>query len=788
MKKIDYTQNWAFYKKGEDTKRVVSLPHDAMMHEVRRQDCASGSAGGFFPGGIYCYEKKIENVKELIDKHVEILFDGVYKDAKVYLNEELLCGHAYGYTPFTVLLDGKLEMDRENILRVEVDNSQIPNSRWYTGSGIYRPVSLYVSDRAHIMQNGIRIQTTDIQPPRIQILVEHTGDEVEISIKDGERILKKAAGSQVEVELPEAELWDEEHPKLYTCHVVLKKNGIKSDEADEIFGIRKLTWNSKGFYVNGKGTLLRGACVHHDNGILGACSYDVSEERRVRKLKEAGYNAVRSSHNPASPGMLEACDRLGMYVIDETWDMWYNKKSAYDYSRDFQENYQEDIRAMVERDYNHPSVVMYSIGNEVSEPARERGVELAREMVSLIHEMDSTRAVTGGINLMILSKSAKGNDIYKEDGGIDESNAKKTENMSSTMFNMMTSMVGTGMNKGANSKKADKITTPVLDCLDIAGYNYASGRYPLEGKAHPDRIIYGSETFPQDIVKNWRMVETYPYLIGDFMWTGWDYLGEAGIGTWAYTKDGKGFNKPYPWLLADAGAIDILGNPNGELFLAQAVWGKLKKPMIAVQPVNHPGVNPAKAVWRGTNAIPSWSWQGCEGNKAVIEVYGKGEKAELTLNGKSLERKRMKDYKAIFKTKYQPGVLEAILYDEDGTETGRNSLSSAKSELTMALCPENQELFCREPIYVNLNIQDQDGNIECNADQKIKVSVTGGKLLAYGSANPRTEESFVTGEYTTYYGRGQVIVMREDPGKIEIAAQCPKYGRVKQVVDVKKGR
>lgn len=762
----------------------MNLPHDAMIHEKRSADCPGGPAGGFFPGGIYCYEKKLEHLEGFSNRHVEILFEGIYKDAKVYLNDELIAEHAYGYTPFTVVLDGKLRAGQENILKVEADNSLLPNGRWYTGSGIYRPVSMYVSGPAYIHSNGVKIQTLSVQPPSIQVSVEHTGDEAEIYIKDGQKIIGTAVGNQVQIELPDGKLWDEHQPHLYTCQVVLKKEGKQVDETEELFGIRKLAWDTDGFYINGKQILLRGACVHHDNGILGACSYDISEERRVRKLKEAGYNAIRSSHNPASSGMLKACDKLGMYVIDETWDMWYNKKSKHDYSGDFMANYKEDIRAMVERDFNHPSVLMYSIGNEVSEPAKPKGVELAKEMAAFIHAMDDTRAVTGGINLMILTRSASGDDIYKEEGGMDDANAKQSEAMSSTQFNQMTAMVGTGMNNSANSKEADEIASPVLDVLDIAGYNYASGRYPLEGEAHPNRIIYGSETFPQDIVKNWKMVKKYPYLIGDFMWTAWDYLGEAGIGAWAYTSDGRGFNKTYPWLLADVGTMDILGNPNGELFLAQAVWGLLENPMIAVQPVNHPGEAPAKAVWRGTNAIPGWSWRGCEGNPAVVEIYGDGAEAELILNGISLGRKEVADYRAVFETEYHSGTLEAILYDADRKEIGRNSLASAEEELQILLRQENKKALGGEPIYIDLSIQDKNGNVECNFDQKIKVTVTGGKLLAYGSANPRTEEVFVSGEYTTYYGKGQIVVMKEGAGKIDVKVECKKIETKKMSINV----
>lgn len=784
MQKIDIGKGWLFYKKGCNEKKVVSIPHDAMIHEKRSADCPGGSAGGFFPGGIYCYEKKLEHVEAFVNGHVEILFEGVYKDAKVYLNDELITKHAYGYTPFTVTLDGKLREEQENILKVEADNSQQPNSRWYTGSGIYRPVYMYVSEPSYIRRNGVKVQTLSVEPPKIQVSVEHTGDEAQIYITDGLKTIGTAVGDQVQLELPDAKLWDEDQPYLYTCQVVLKKEGRQVDETVEVFGIRKLAWDTNGFYVNGKRILLRGACVHHDNGILGARSYEFSEERRVRKLKEAGYNAIRSSHNPASPGMLRACDKLGMYMIDETWDMWYIKKSKYDYSRDFMDNYQDDIQAMVERDFNHPCVLMYSIGNEVSEPARPKGVDLAKEMTIFIHKLDDSRAVTGGINLMILTRSASGNDIYKEEGGIDDSHSKQSKVMSSTQFNQMTAMIGTGMNHSANSKEADEIVSPMLDVLDIAGYNYASGRYPLDGEAHPNRIIYGSETFPQDIVKNWRMVKKYPYLIGDFMWTAWDYLGEAGIGAWAYTSDGREFNKTYPWLLADVGTMDILGDPNGELFLAQAVWGLLEKPMIAVQPVNHPNEEPARAVWRGTNAIPSWSWCGCEGNPAVVEIYGEGAVAELVLNGASLGRKEVADYRALFETEYHCGTLEVILYDADGAETGRNNLVSAKKDLKIMLCQENKKALCGEPIYVNLSIQDKDGNVECNFDQKIKVTVTGGELLAYGSANPRTEEVFVSGEYTTYYGKGQIVVMKESDGELEITAEGEEIGTEKMTIAV----
>lgn len=306
--------------------------------------------------------------------------------------------------------------------------------------------------------------------------------------------------------------------------------------------------------------------------------------------------------------------------------------------------------------------------------------------------------------------------------------------MNSTMFNLITNIVGTGMNKSANGKAADEAASPCLDALDMAGYNYASGRYPLDGKLYPERLIFGSETFPQDIAKNWAMVKQYPYLIGDFMWTAWDYLGEVGLGAWAYTKDGTGFNKPYPWLLADTGAFDITGTPNGEMFLTQAAWGLLDKPMIAVQPVNHPGQNPAKMTWRGTNALASWAWKGCEGNKAIVEVYTDATTVELFVNGKSLGKKKTKGCKAAYKTRYASGRIEVVAYDAAGREISRNEMVSATGKLQLVAASETNSANPGDVIYVNIAVVGENGVVECNADRKLTVTVEGGELLGFGSA------------------------------------------------------
>jgi hypothetical protein len=773
MKKQDFNEGWIFYKEGGE-KHTVDLPHDAMIEERRDPDSLGESAAAFFPGGVYVYEKQFVAPADWAEQCIVFQFEGVYRNSVVCVNGKKAGGRSYGYVPFFVDVGAFLKYGEQNTIRVVADNSQLPNSRWYSGSGIYRPVYLWIGQKKHIDIEGVKISTLSYSPAQVKVEVSHTGGVVKVALLRDGKIVAAGEGDTLILDIPNAELWSDETPELYRCRVTLLENGTVIDEVTETFGIRKVEWSAKGLFVNGKEILLRGGCVHHDNGILGARTYAESEDRKARILKKAGFNAVRSSHNPASRALLDACDKYGLYVMDETWDMWYGHKNKHDYASDFMDWYKADIEAMVCRDFNHPSVIMYSIGNEVSEPHEQKGVSLAKEMTAYIHSIDTNRAVTCGINLWLILMASKGKGIYKEEGGMaSDKPAKKGKQkaVSSTLFNMITSKVGTHMNQGANSKTADEVTSPCLDALDIAGYNYASGRYPLEGRAHPNRVIFGSETYPQDIAKNWDMVKKYPYLIGDFMWTAWDYLGEAGLGAWAYTDDGAAFKKPYPWLLADAGAIDILGNIGAEAEYAACVWGLRNKPYIAVQPVNHPGVAPSKMVWRGTNAIPSWAWKNCEGNKATVEVYVDAASVELLLNGKLLAKKKIKAYKALFKTQYSPGTLTAIAYDKNGREISRSDLASAEGSPRINVRPETDKVTAGEIVYVDIRVTGENGIVESNADTKLGVTVEGGRLLAFGSANPRTEENYLEGSFTTYYGRALAVVRAAQSGTLTITVR-----------------
>lgn len=786
MRRVTFNDNWKWRKEDCEVWEQITLPHDAMLREERSEKSPGGSAIGFFNGGKYVYEKEVMIPADWKGDYLALEFEGVYQKSEVYVNGIKAGGCVYGYIPFVVDISAAVKYGENNVIQVRVNNEDMPNSRWYTGSGIYRPIHFIHGSAKHIVHRGVKVSTLSYKPAKIKVETLICGDghmQVHVAVRqNGTEVMTAECtgssqnGAVMEIEIPNAKLWSEDTPELYTCHVQLVENGTVLDEAEENFGIRMVEWSTKGLFINGKETLLRGGCVHHDNGILGACTYEKSEDRRVRLIKEMGYNAIRSSHNPASEAMLRACDKYGVYMMDETWDMWYGHKNKYDYATEFMEHYKDDVKAMVDRDFNHPSVIMYSIANEVSEPREEKGVALAKELVEYIHEIDGNRAVTAGINLMVIHMASKGKGVYKEDGGrADQDKAaakkqKKQKASGSLFFNMMTSMIGTNMNKMANSDAADKVTSPCLDALDIAGYNYASGRYPLEGTKHPDRIVVGSETFPMDIAKNWELVKKYPYMIGDFMWTAWDYLGEAGIGAWTYDADGASFDKPYPWILADVGTFDIVGNPGAQAYYAKTVWGLNEKPYIGVRPVNHPGITVHTATWRGSNAFDSWSWKNCEGNKAEVEVYADAAKVELLINGKSVGKKKVKAYKTLFKTKYMPGTLTAIAYDASGNEIGRQELISAEGAECITVRPEENEVKVEDIVYVPIQIEGQNGIVESNADMGIHVSVEGGSLLGFGSAVPKTLENYNDGYFHTYYGRALAVVKAERAGIIKVKA------------------
>ena len=767
MEKIELSEGWSFWRnaEGDGEAQTVRVPHDAMLSEPRTPDAPTGSAGSYFPGGIYRYERTIEVPPAWEGCALVLGFEGVYRNATVLVDGEKRTFHAYGYTGFAVEVCACAQAGDVHTVAVIADNSAQPNSRWYSGSGIYRPVWLNVLPPRRIALDGVRVTTLSADPARVK--VETVADEgaIKVEVVRAGAVVACGEGASCTLEIPDAALWSADDPNLYEAHVaLLDGDGSVLDERTVRFGIRTLSWGVDGLFVNGESVKLRGGCIHHDNGILGAVDLREASYRKVALLKEWGFNAIRSSHNPISESMLDACDELGMYVMDEFADMWFTNKNPYDYALDFEACHEADLAAMVAKDINRPSVIMYSIGNENSEPGTERGVECAGRLANIVRELDPTRPVTAGVNLTILFSTTLGMDSFNADG-------EKEENQptGSALYNFYVAKLGSIMNLISRLPMVGWANEPFFQKLDICGYNYATIRYAHDLRKHPERLFVGSETMCYDIAKNWRMVEKYPRLLGDFMWTALDYLGEVSLAGWS--EDPEPMIKPFPWICADSGALDLIGNPNGEAAMAAVTWdapAAADGPLIYVRPCNLP--DPVKAPWRGTNSVPSWTWLGCEGVKTTVEVYTKAPIVKLYQDGRHIWTKRTHDNHADFTVTYRPGTLRALACTSDGSELSRAELSTAEGQLGLFLTREGSgELHAGDVVFVDV-VLGRGGVPEGNADRPVMVEVEGGELLAFGSAAQKSALSYVRGIYPTRYGRALAVVRVEQPGACTVRA------------------
>lgn len=782
--KIQWNEGWMFSRLDEKQVRPVTLPHDAMILEKRSADSLGGKNTGWYEGYDYLYTKRFVAPANYKDKKLVVEFEGVYHNAEVYLNGEKLAYRPYGYTNFYVDITGKLNIGEENELKVIAHNADQPNNRWYSGAGIYRPVQLYVLPKEHIVLNGIKIRTLDYKSKTISVSVEtNAPGTVEFEILDGNTTLQHAAqqsdGSLVwTVDVPKARLWNTETPNLYTCKV---KFGEQVEEVT--FGIREITCTrEQGLCINGERVILRGSCVHHDNGILGARAYDFAEERKVRIMKKAGYNALRSAHNPCSKAMLDACDRLGMLVMDEYVDCWYIHKTKNDYALYVMDWWEQDLKDMVDKDFNHPSVIMYSTGNEVSETAEKRGIEFTGQMTQYLHQLDDTRPVTCGVNIFFNYLSSLGFGVYT-DKKADKAVAKgKEEAVGSEFFNNLAGLLGDKTMKiGATLHGCDVKTRDAFANMDVAGYNYGIFRYKKDLKKYPNRIIVGSETFCNDAYRFYEFAKENTGLIGDFVWAGMDYLGEVAIGSWEYRDYAPDFKPQVGWVSAGSGRVDLIGNELGEAKYTKVAF-EIDKIHIAVVPADNAFKPHSPSAWKMTNAMDSWSWDDCDGQKTKVEVYARAHKVALYVNSQKVgEKKLKKDCKAIFTTKYYHGQVSAIAYDEQGREIARTALESAGKDTKLSVIPEDHELSMKDLCYVRLRYTDQAGTKKPLARGDIKVTVQGGELLALGNACPYNARGYNTNITDTYYGEALAIVKPTGAGKISIAAES-KYGNAQASV------
>lgn len=785
MKPTPLLTGWTCRHLGDTAPgKAVTLPHDAMLAEPRTAISAGGTNTGWYEGYDYEYQRTLtvpEN--ELADTHI-LEFEGVYHNAEVWLNGQKAAFRPYGYTNFYVDCAPYLHAG-ENELRVIARNADQPNSRWYSGAGIYRPVQLWKARGAHITLNGVKIRTLSLQPAIVEVRVKTTAPgTVRLTVDDLPAMQQESDGEAVfTLTLDNARLWTPETPNLYTCRV-----SFADDEVTETFGVRKVEWGTDGFLLNGKRYIIQGACIHHDNGLLGAVCDPDAVARKVRLLKENGYNAIRSAHNPCSKALLTECDRQGMLVMDECIDHWYIHKTEHDYVDYFNDWWRQDLTDMVEKDYNHPCVVLYSTGNEVSETAQKRGIALTKEMTDFLHGLDDSRPVTCGVNIFFNFLSSIGFGVYSDEKAKKEAEraekakqrgekAAKKKAVGSQFFNNLAGLLGDEfMKRGATLHGCDVKTRDAFANMDIAGYNYGIYRYKHDLKKYPQRLILGSETFCNDAYKFRELAKQEPRLVGDFVWAGMDYLGEVMVGSWEYADYAETFDGGLGWVSAGSGRIDLTGKPLGEALYTRVALEADNGPYIAVCPVNHTGDRHSPSAWKMTNAMPSWSWTGCEGRKANVEVYARAARVELVLNGHTVGSKTLKnDCLARFSIPYESGTLEAVSYDAADHEIGRCKLQSAGGATSLTLDAEEPAAQTGHLCYVRLRYTDENGITKPLMRGNIQVQVRGGTLVGLGSACPFNKHSYLDSETDTYYGEALAIVRMGDGDAMTIAASDGEY-------------
>ncbi|MFK4342826.1 MULTISPECIES: glycoside hydrolase family 2 TIM barrel-domain containing protein [unclassified Paenibacillus] len=763
--------------------KLVTLPHDAMWEKERLKDGSPSIA--CYPEGEYEYKKSFFVPEEYRNKRVTIEFEGVYNQAMVYINGDFACQHPFGYSNFYVKADRFLKYGQENEIRVIANNYK--DSRWYTGAGIYRNTKLIVGNLTHIALDGVKITTPEISDGRavvkVATVIENEGLSTltaqvltEIIDADGTVVASdlapvttfagEPATLRQSILVKSPKLWNVDEPNLYTCRTTIKADEEEVDQESTTFGIRSLTLDAdQGLCINGKVVKLRGACIHHDNGVIGAATIDRADERRVEILKQAGFNALRSAHHPMSKALLDACDRLGMLVMDESFDMWSSTKTEYDYALSFPVWWEKDVQAMVDKDFNHPSVIMYSIGNEIPETGSSIGSMWGRKIAEKIHSLDPTRFTTNSVNFLLavmkeLPKMADaGHFNISEDSGIN-----------TTMNNL-----GDILSAIVNSELCTTQTAESFACVDIAGYNYAESRYLKDIEQFPNRIIVGSETFPKKIDVNWKFVKELSQIIGDFTWTGWDYLGEAGIGRVQYDVDSSSPSNQgmYPWITGWCGDIDILGNRRPVSYYREIVFGLRTAPYIAVQRPEHYSKKASLSNWSWSDSVSSWSWSGYESKPIKVEVYADAEEVELLVNGRSVGKAEAGEgqrFIAEFDTIYEAGEITAVAY-VSGQETGRMTLHSASGAVMLTVEADRTEIAASDSdlAFVMISLEDEQGNLFNTMDRKVSVMIEGpGLIQGFGSANPATEENYFEKEHTTFDGKALAVVRPTDAGVITL--------------------
>ena len=801
VRKQDLNRNWLFAPgmfsaENAGSAQTVHLPHDYMIGTETRPDALSGPASGYYDAFPANYTKYIKVPAEWKGDPVILRFDGAMQNATVEVNGSPVLLQHYGYAPFDAEISPYLYWGEKNRITVTTHPGTQPNSRWYPGAGLFRRIWLYHKPQMHIRQDGIYTVTEKLTREQgrvteaflrteITVLNRYPEDRlarVKITIapeKEPEKAVTASstvlarAGRETQALLrsviDDPQLWDADHPCLYTVRAEVSDQGIfgvrqepdsaggSRDEETARFGIRTIETDARhGLRISGMPVKLRGGCIHHDNGILGAASFRDSEARKIRKMKEIGYNAVRTSHNPPSSELLDVCDELGMYVIDEAFDGWRIGKNPGDYSQHFDTDWEKDVEAFVRRDRNHASVILWSTGNEVMERGGlGGGYALSEKLALKFRSLDASRPVTHA-----LCSFWSGLD----DRAIDAFRSRLAAKLSGEALTLQ------NLQGDPDDLTWETRTEPMTNALDVVGYNYMDDCYERDGRLFPGRVIVGTESYPAQMHKVWRLTEKYPHVIGDFTWTAVDYIGEAGIGksVFADPEDPRIRMGPmaamstkaeWPWRLGYDADIDLCGNINPQGVMRKILWGGTETRIFVQDPACF-GQTELISPWGWEEVIPSWNWPGSENRNIRVLVYSAAEEAELSLNGKIIGTKPTEEHRAEFVLRYEPGTLKAAGISR-GSRISEDVLETTGEAAEIRLIPETQALpdDGMSLAYVAAEILDGKGRRVPDSAAELHAEVTGsGTLAGFGSANPKAKDNYSTGDFAAWRGKALAAV------------------------------
>ncbi|MBQ8351163.1 MAG: DUF4982 domain-containing protein [Clostridia bacterium] len=760
MRKTLFSKDWYLSAPGTNGRIHIDLPNDYSVTQPRDPKAPGGGRNGFFVGGIGFYTKFFTPEE---GKHHILDIDGAYACSEYVLNHDWLAKHPHGYTPFLLDLTDHLRHGITNKLEITTNDMQ-PSTRWYSGAGIYRDVFMWTGGDVRIEPWDAFITTPTVTDTSAEVCVAYTVSadrDTTVTLRAEVRNAKgKAVAKQVisldavtgkndltlTLTVQKPHRWDMDDPYLYTLYTAIEENGELLDDSENTFGIRTMTVDAEhGFRLNGKTRKLRGGCIHHDHGVLGAACFPAAEERKLRLLKEAGFNALRIAHNPPSLTLLELCDRMGIIVMDEAFDMWNRPKTMQDYHLFFGEWWAKDIESMVKRDRNHPCVLTYSIGNEISErDGNSDGISWARRLVAEVRRYDDTRFITSGIQYPWNNPTPGDPADYSKDF---------MERFPKNSWEMR--------------------TEKYMAELDVPGYNYQYSKYESDHALYPDRVMWGSETHTLRFFDSWHEVSRLPYVLGDFTWTAYDNLGEAGAGRFLWARDGfiPGISiAGWPWRTCYQGDLDLCGYRRPQAYFREAIWLGNKEPRIFTTHPEHVGEGFSDTGWHFFDVHETWTFDDKYLGKPVkVETYTDADEIEWILNGASLGRSVPEKAIASMEIPYEKGEITAVAY-KNGEECSRYSLHTVGKPVALRLCPESKTLAAdnRDLCYLQVEIVDEHGDRVTEAKHELTCLVDGGELMGIFSGDPCNEDQYGSPHCHAFDGRALVIVRAKEPGKVTV--------------------